>query len=112
MLILQLYRLEKRIVCITTDNALVNNFMAQKIEVLVPMSTACTNAIGCMAHKIHLAAQDGLNALAQGPPVATNEPKGNMNGPMSISHISDLPDGINTSYNSNINQISRLSSYI
>ncbi|MBW0493256.1 hypothetical protein O181_032971 [Austropuccinia psidii MF-1] len=86
--------------------------MAQKIEALVPTFTACTNAIGCMAHTIHLAARDGLNALAQGPPVATNDPKGNMNGPMSISHILDLPDCVNTSYNSIINQISRLSSYI
>ncbi|MBW0533572.1 hypothetical protein O181_073287 [Austropuccinia psidii MF-1] len=65
-----------------------------------------------MTHTIHPAAQDGLNSLAQGPPVATNDPEGNMNGPMSISHIVDLPDGVNTSYNSIINRISTISSYI
>ncbi|MBW0473091.1 hypothetical protein O181_012806 [Austropuccinia psidii MF-1] len=76
------------------------------------MFTACTDVIGCMAYKIHLAAQDGLNSLAQGPLVTTNEPEVNMNGPMSIYHILDLPDGVNAIYDSIINQISRLSSYI
>ncbi|MBW0464972.1 hypothetical protein O181_004687 [Austropuccinia psidii MF-1] len=103
MLIFQRYKLEKQIFCITTDNASVKNHMAQKIEALIPTFPACTNSFGCMAHTIHLAAQDGLNAPAQGPPVAANEPKGNINGPMSISHILDLSYGFNTSYDAIIN---------
>ncbi|MBW0495694.1 hypothetical protein O181_035409 [Austropuccinia psidii MF-1] len=85
--------------------------MAQKIRNLVPAFITFTNAIRCMAHTIHLAAQDVLFALAPGPPVITNEKEGNINLPMSICHIVYFPNGVNTSYDSIINQISRLASY-
>ncbi|MBW0551011.1 hypothetical protein O181_090726 [Austropuccinia psidii MF-1] len=87
--------------------------MAQEIERLIPSLSASNHAIGCMEHTIHLATRDGLNALAQSGPLPSNqEAIGNNSGPMAISHLVDEPDGQNTWYNSIIDCLSKLASYI
>ncbi|MBW0502929.1 hypothetical protein O181_042644 [Austropuccinia psidii MF-1] len=87
--------------------------MAQEIECLIPSFSASNHAIGCMAHTIHLAACDCLNALAQsGPLPSDQEASGNNSGPMAISNLVDEPDGQNTWYNSIIDCLSKLASYI
>ncbi|MBW0464461.1 hypothetical protein O181_004176 [Austropuccinia psidii MF-1] len=62
--VIQQYELEKQILCITTESSSANHQMAQEIQVKCPTFVAETNTIGCMAHIIHLAARDGLKALA------------------------------------------------
>ncbi|MBW0462698.1 hypothetical protein O181_002413 [Austropuccinia psidii MF-1] len=57
------YKTENTIMCINTNNASVNNRMVQEIKNISPTFKAETHAIGCMAHIIHLAARNGLNAL-------------------------------------------------
>ncbi|MBW0550443.1 hypothetical protein O181_090158 [Austropuccinia psidii MF-1] len=87
--------------------------MAQEIERLIPSFSASNHAIGCMEHTIHMAARDGLNALAQsGPLPSDQEDGGNNSGPMAISHLVDEPNGQNTRYNSIIDRLSKLASYI
>ncbi|MBW0517853.1 hypothetical protein O181_057568 [Austropuccinia psidii MF-1] len=61
--IISWYNLNQHILCITTDNASVNNHMNQGIQSLHPTFTANTQAIGFRAQTIHLAARDVLNAL-------------------------------------------------
>ncbi|MBW0512370.1 hypothetical protein O181_052085 [Austropuccinia psidii MF-1] len=87
--------------------------MAQEIKCLIPSFSASKHSIGCMAHTIHLASHDGLNALAQsGPLPSDQEASGNNSGPMAISSLVDEPDGQNTLYNSIIDLLSKLASYI
>ncbi|MBW0495567.1 hypothetical protein O181_035282 [Austropuccinia psidii MF-1] len=87
--------------------------MAQEIEHLIPSFSASNYAIGCMAHTIHLSAHDGLNALAQSQPLPSDqEAGGNNSGQMAISNLVDEPDGQNTQYNSIINNLSKIASYI
>ncbi|MBW0475662.1 hypothetical protein O181_015377 [Austropuccinia psidii MF-1] len=107
--IISRYNLNQHIVCITTDNALVNNCMNQEIQSLCPTYTANTQEIGCMAHTIHLAACDGLNALgnvesdALGSSIASD--------PMGITNLVSAPDGLNLKYDSIITHIGQLASY-
>ncbi|MBW0474854.1 hypothetical protein O181_014569 [Austropuccinia psidii MF-1] len=68
-------------------------------------------AIGCMAHTIHLTAHDGLNALGSQPDSISEEPT-EVAGPMSISNLVDPPDGLNLNYNSIVSRIAQLASYI
>ncbi|MBW0465267.1 hypothetical protein O181_004982 [Austropuccinia psidii MF-1] len=110
--IIRRYDLEQKIICITTDNASVNNRMAQEIEATCPKFCAKDNMVGCMAHTIHLAARDGLKALASKPPDTNNQVDNNNENPMSISSLVDPPDGLNLQYNSIIGKISRLASYL
>ncbi|MBW0537295.1 hypothetical protein O181_077010 [Austropuccinia psidii MF-1] len=63
--ILRRYNLEDQIISINSDNASVDTKMANIIQNMTPAFSADTQAIGCMAHTLHLAAQDGLNNLAQ-----------------------------------------------
>ncbi|MBW0469540.1 hypothetical protein O181_009255 [Austropuccinia psidii MF-1] len=87
--------------------------MAQDIKCLIPSFSASNHAIGCMAHTIHLAACDYLNALAQsGPLPSKQEAGGNNSTPMAISNLFDEADGQNTWYNSIIDCLSKLASYI
>ncbi|MBW0492212.1 hypothetical protein O181_031927 [Austropuccinia psidii MF-1] len=96
-IILHHYELEKNLICITTNNASANHHIAQEIEGLIPSFSASNNEIGCMVHTIHLAACDGLNALAQSRPLPSDqEAVGNNSGPMTISNLVDEPDGQNT----------------
>ncbi|MBW0460508.1 hypothetical protein O181_000223 [Austropuccinia psidii MF-1] len=112
-IILHHYELEIFLTCITTNNASANHCMAQEIKRLIPSFSASNHAIGCMAHTIHLAAHDGLNALAQsGPLPSDQEASGNNSGPMAISSLVDEPDEQNTWYNSIIDCLSKLASYI
>ncbi|MBW0514949.1 hypothetical protein O181_054664 [Austropuccinia psidii MF-1] len=105
--------LKKKSICITTNNASENHHMAQEIKRLIPSFSASNNAIGCMAHTIHLTTCDGLNALAQSGPLPSNqEASGNNSGPMAIRNLVDEPDGQNTQYNSIIACLSKLASYI
>ncbi|MBW0567961.1 hypothetical protein O181_107676 [Austropuccinia psidii MF-1] len=56
-----------------------------------PMFDPNQQAIGCMAHTIHLTARDGLNALGSQPDSISEEPT-KVAGPMSISNLVDPPD--------------------
>ncbi|MBW0464137.1 hypothetical protein O181_003852 [Austropuccinia psidii MF-1] len=85
--------------------------MAQEIQVKCPTFVAETNKIGCMAHIIHLAAHDGLKALAHanGPTqTEAQEPQGHMD----LSNLIDEADGLYLKYDSIISRISRLGSYL
>ncbi|MBW0487045.1 hypothetical protein O181_026760 [Austropuccinia psidii MF-1] len=94
--IIRHYDLEQKIICITTDNASVNNQMAQDIEATFPKFCAKDNMVGCMAHTIHLAACDGLKSLGRKPPDPNNNSVDNNNeNPMSITSLVDPPDGLN-----------------
>ncbi|MBW0464133.1 hypothetical protein O181_003848 [Austropuccinia psidii MF-1] len=85
--------------------------MAQEIQVKCPKFVAETNTIGCMAHIIHLAAHDGLKALAhENGPTQTEaqEPQGQMD----LSNLIDEADGLYLKYDSIVSQIARLGSYL
>ncbi|MBW0538199.1 hypothetical protein O181_077914 [Austropuccinia psidii MF-1] len=85
--IINQYNLEDRMFGLTTDNASVNHRMAMAIETKVPTFCVKTHSVGCMAHKLHLAARDGLNALGvkNSPP---HQPSTIHNpNPMSISNV-------------------------
>ncbi|MBW0591376.1 hypothetical protein O181_131091 [Austropuccinia psidii MF-1] len=108
---LKQYDLEDSIIAITTDNASVNQQMAQELQDSTKSFAAKTQYIGCMACTLHLSAQDGLKALAKGP--STHEDKDIVDvGPMSISTLINPPDGLRLNYNSIISCISRLASYL
>ncbi|MBW0470228.1 hypothetical protein O181_009943 [Austropuccinia psidii MF-1] len=109
--IIQRYNIRNQIVCITSDNASANNQMCHEIQAMCPSFSASTQSIGCMAHTIHLAARDGLNALSQGP-TSLPESKVNELRPMAISNLADPPNGQKINYNSIISRISRLDSYL
>ncbi|MBW0564091.1 hypothetical protein O181_103806 [Austropuccinia psidii MF-1] len=112
-IILHHYELEIFLICITTNNASANHCMVQEIKCLIPSFSASNHEIGCMVHTIHLATCNGLNALAQSGPLPSNqEAGGNNSGPMAISNLVDEPDGQNTLYNSIIDCLSKLASYI
>ncbi|MBW0555200.1 hypothetical protein O181_094915 [Austropuccinia psidii MF-1] len=109
--VIQQYKLEKQILCITADNASANHRMAQEIQVECPTFVSEANTIGCMAHIIHLAAHDGLKALAHAnePTQAeAQEPQGRMD----LSNLIDKADGLYLKYNSIASQIARLGSYL
>ncbi|MBW0474485.1 hypothetical protein O181_014200 [Austropuccinia psidii MF-1] len=55
--ILAQYNLKDNIIFITTDNASVNSHMANEIQAITDLFCTKTQAIGCMEHTIHLAAQ-------------------------------------------------------
>ena len=112
MNVLHQYNLDQKIICITTNNASVNNRMAQEIEAICPRFCSKANAVGCMAHTIHLAARDGLKALGtnSGDSITSTD-EDNLN-PMSISSLVDPPDGLHLQYNSIISKISCLASYL
>ncbi|MBW0556974.1 hypothetical protein O181_096689 [Austropuccinia psidii MF-1] len=106
------YDLKQNIISITTDNASVNNQMAQDIEATCPKFCAKDNMVGCMAHTIHLASHGGLKALGSRPPNKNNQVDNNNENPMSITSLVDPPDGLNLQYNSIIGKISLLASYL
>ncbi|MBW0588154.1 hypothetical protein O181_127869, partial [Austropuccinia psidii MF-1] len=108
--IISQYNLNEHIVCITTNNALVNNCINQEIQLLCPAYTANTQAIGCMAHTIHLAARDGLNALGNAASDALDSSIASDS--MAITNLVSPPDGLNVKYNSIITCIGRLASYL
>ncbi|MBW0570117.1 hypothetical protein O181_109832 [Austropuccinia psidii MF-1] len=85
--------------------------MAQEIGKKNPVFDPNQQAIGCMAHTIHLTACDGLNALGSQPDSISEEPT-EVAGPMSIANLVDPPDGLNLNYNSIVSCIAQLASYI
>ncbi|MBW0574724.1 hypothetical protein O181_114439 [Austropuccinia psidii MF-1] len=84
--------------------------MNQEIQSLCPTYTANTQAIGCMAHTIHLEARDGLNALGNAASDALDSSI--EGGPMAITNLVSPPDGLNLKYNSIITCTGRLASYL
>ncbi|MBW0492043.1 hypothetical protein O181_031758 [Austropuccinia psidii MF-1] len=86
--------------------------MANINQTMTPAFSADTQAIGCMAHTLHLAARDGLNTLAQPLPSSGLHQNDELDlpGPMSITSIVDQPDGTDLNYGSIISQIARLGS--
>ncbi|MBW0495326.1 hypothetical protein O181_035041 [Austropuccinia psidii MF-1] len=85
--------------------------MDKEIQLKCPTFVSETNTIGCMAHIIHLAASDGLKALAH-----ANEPTqtGVQQPPeqLDLSNIINEADGLNLNYDSIISQIAHLGSYL
>ncbi|MBW0478915.1 hypothetical protein O181_018630 [Austropuccinia psidii MF-1] len=88
--------------------------MAQEIEAINPTFSSKAQAIGCMAQTIHLAACDGINALASNgtSTSTTNNKLSNEAGPMDIVSLVDPPDGIDINYNSIILQLTQLALYL
>ncbi|MBW0466196.1 hypothetical protein O181_005911 [Austropuccinia psidii MF-1] len=109
--ILHQFDLEDRITSITTDNASSNSSMVNEIASTAPTFNASTHAIGCMAHVLHLAAQDGLKALSEGVAPTTCEQE-EPPGPMAIVNIINTPDGSSLRYDSIISRVARLASYL
>ncbi|MBW0492423.1 hypothetical protein O181_032138 [Austropuccinia psidii MF-1] len=112
MRIIKQYSHDIKIVLITTDNANVNTQMAKEIEAINPAFSSKAQAIGFMAHTIHLAAPDGINALeSNGTSTSTtNNELSKAAGPMDIVSLIDPPDGIDINYNSIISQLAQLAS--
>ncbi|MBW0566080.1 hypothetical protein O181_105795 [Austropuccinia psidii MF-1] len=110
--IIHCYNLKYQILCITTDNASVNNQTAQEIEATCPKFCAKDHMVGCMAHTIPLAACDGLEALGSEPLNTYNQVDNKNHNPISIAILVDPPDGLNLQYNLIIGKISCLASYL
>ncbi|MBW0481277.1 hypothetical protein O181_020992 [Austropuccinia psidii MF-1] len=72
---------------------------------------ASTHSIGCMAHVLHLVAQDGLKALSKGV-VPTTCNKEEPPGPMAIVNIINPPDGLSLRYHSIKFCVAQLASYL
>ncbi|MBW0588578.1 hypothetical protein O181_128293 [Austropuccinia psidii MF-1] len=86
--------------------------MAQEVKDICPQFCSKANAVGCMAHTIHLAARDCLKALGTNSGHSiTSTDEDNFN-PMSISSLVDPPDGLHLQYSSIISNISCLASYL
>ncbi|MBW0503709.1 hypothetical protein O181_043424 [Austropuccinia psidii MF-1] len=80
--------------------------MAQEIKAICPQFCSKANAVGCMAHTIHLAVHEGLKALgANSGDSITSTDEDNFN-PMSISNLVNPPEGLHLQYNSIISKIS------
>ncbi|MBW0564546.1 hypothetical protein O181_104261 [Austropuccinia psidii MF-1] len=111
---LKSFKLEQHIMCITTDNASSNNSMAWKLEETLGSFNAAMQHIGCMAHIIHLAARDGLNAfsLDSSSPDNNIPPDNWINNCMSMETLVDSPDGMHLKYYTITSQISRLAFYL
>ncbi|MBW0494458.1 hypothetical protein O181_034173 [Austropuccinia psidii MF-1] len=107
MEILRKYNLEDQIISIISDNASVNTQMANIIQNMTPAFSADTQAIGCMAHTLHLATQDGFNTLAWPLPSSGLHQNDKLGLPsaISIASIVDQPDGTYLNYGSTIFQI-------
>ncbi|MBW0584590.1 hypothetical protein O181_124305 [Austropuccinia psidii MF-1] len=112
MKVLGIYNLKSSIVCIATDNASVNSQMASEMQHQLPAFCADQQAIGCMAHTLHLAAQDGLKALGATPEELATPNANDSHGLMSLTNIINDPDGLHLNYNSIISQISQLATYL
>ncbi|MBW0461576.1 hypothetical protein O181_001291 [Austropuccinia psidii MF-1] len=78
------------------------------------MFKAETHAIGCMAHIIHLAANNRLNALGHGvsSDIKVNQQSADLIAPRAISNLINPPDGQHMRYDSNIPCITWLASYM
>ncbi|MBW0499106.1 hypothetical protein O181_038821 [Austropuccinia psidii MF-1] len=109
--ILQQYDLEDFITSITTNNASSKSSMVNKIASTAATFNASTHAIGCMAHVLHLAAQDGLKALSKGVAPTTCEQE-EPPGQMAIVNIINPPDGLSLRYDSIISCVAQLASYL
>ncbi|MBW0589338.1 hypothetical protein O181_129053 [Austropuccinia psidii MF-1] len=88
--------------------------MVQEIKNISPTFKAEIHAIGCMAHIIHLAECDGLNALGHGvsSDIEVNLQSSELISPMAISNLINPPDGQHMRYYSIISCITRLASYM
>ncbi|MBW0466965.1 hypothetical protein O181_006680 [Austropuccinia psidii MF-1] len=100
--------------CITTNNASVNNQMVQEIENISLTFKAEMHAIGCMAHIIHLDERDWLNSLVHGvsSDIEVNQQSSELIAPIAISNLIDPPDGQHMRYDSIISHIAWLASYM
>ncbi|MBW0562104.1 hypothetical protein O181_101819 [Austropuccinia psidii MF-1] len=100
------YNLMSSIVCITTNKASVNSQMASEIQNHWPGFCADKQEIGCMAHNIHLSAQDGLKALGETPEQLATPHSNHSHVLMSLTNIIRDPDGLHLNYNPIVSQIS------
>ncbi|MBW0529662.1 hypothetical protein O181_069377 [Austropuccinia psidii MF-1] len=112
MKVLGIYNLKSSIVCIATDNASVNLQMASEMQNQLPGFCADQQAIGCMAHTIHLAAQDGLKTLGETPEELATPNVNDSHGLMSLTNIINDPDGLHLNYSSIVSRRSKLATYL
>ncbi|MBW0581362.1 hypothetical protein O181_121077 [Austropuccinia psidii MF-1] len=100
MEILRQYSFEDKIISITSDNTSVNTQRDKIIQTMTLDFSSDTQAIGCMAHTLHLAAQDGLNTLARPLPssVLNKNEKLDLPHPISAARIVYQPDGTELNY--------------
>ncbi|MBW0563228.1 hypothetical protein O181_102943, partial [Austropuccinia psidii MF-1] len=86
--------------------------MDQEIEAVNPTFSSKAQVIMCMVHTIHLAACNGINALARNrtSTSTTNSKISKAAGPMDIVSLVDPPDGININYNSIISRLAQSAS--
>ncbi|MBW0581747.1 hypothetical protein O181_121462 [Austropuccinia psidii MF-1] len=110
--IINRYDLERKIICITMDNTSVNQKMCSKMQDLCQEFIARKQWLGFMAHTIHLAARDGLKALAIGSPNSTQNKSEDTVSQTSIENLIDIPDGQDIQYYSIILQISHLAGFL
>ncbi|MBW0517018.1 hypothetical protein O181_056733 [Austropuccinia psidii MF-1] len=95
-------------------NAIEGKQFIQKLEETSGSFNAAMQHIGCMAHIIHLAARDGLNALSLDSSSPDNDipPDNWINNCMSKETLVNSPDGMHLRYNTIISKIARLASYL
>ncbi|MBW0471390.1 hypothetical protein O181_011105 [Austropuccinia psidii MF-1] len=110
--IIHLYGLNAISGGLTTDNASVNNRMAQVLEEMMEDFSEKQQAIGCMAHTIHLAEREGLKSLGDGRASMTTQEEHKDDHPMLIANIVNCPDGADLNYNTIITQIGHLAFYL
>ncbi|MBW0494181.1 hypothetical protein O181_033896 [Austropuccinia psidii MF-1] len=86
--------------------------MAQVLENMMEDFSAKQQAIGCMAHTIHLAAHEELKSLGDGRASMTTQEEHEDDHPMLIANIVNCPDGADLNYNTIITQIGNLAFYL
>ncbi|MBW0547519.1 hypothetical protein O181_087234 [Austropuccinia psidii MF-1] len=86
--------------------------MAQVLEEMMEDLSAKKQAIGCMAHTIHLVACEGLKSLGDRRASITNQEENEDDHPMLIANIVNCPHGADLNENTIITQIGNLASYL
>ncbi|KNZ46302.1 uncharacterized protein VP01_7386g1 [Puccinia sorghi] len=107
------FKILNSLCCITVDNSSNKNKLAKDVSELTNQRfNHHKRLLGCMAHIINLAAQDGLKFFftsAEGDPDAEISIK---SSPMSISNMVSTPDGTSFDLKTVINRIHSLSVHI
>ncbi|MBW0549618.1 hypothetical protein O181_089333 [Austropuccinia psidii MF-1] len=85
--------------------------MVRKISSQTSNFSAEVNAIGCMAHVLHLVACDGLKVLGNRSPVESS-PANKPRGPMDLTSLINPPEVLNLNYHSIISWVAHLALYL
>ncbi|MBW0504498.1 hypothetical protein O181_044213 [Austropuccinia psidii MF-1] len=86
--------------------------MVQVLEEEMEDFSAKQQAIGCMAHTLHLAACEGLKSLGNGMASISTQEEREDDHLMLIANIVDHPDGADLNYNTIITCTGCLASYL